>query len=126
VIDRLAARIEADRVVRGRHDDALDPGAARRLEHVVEADDVALEDVLPGIFAGDAAEMHDAVDAGDHLLDRRHIGDIGLVDTPRALVSAPGRAAPGRTGAAPDRLPRNVSRKRAADAAMPLLRPVFR
>ena len=79
MIDDLAARVKPDRMVRGRHDDALDAGAARRLEHIVEADDVALEDVLPGIFPRDAAEMNDAVDAGDHLLDRPHIGDVGLV-----------------------------------------------
>ena len=80
VVDRLGARIEPDRVVRGRHDDALDAGPARRLEHIVKADDVALENVLPAVFAGNAAEMHDAVHPGDHALDLRHVGNIGLID----------------------------------------------
>ena len=38
------------------------------------------ENVLPGIFARNAAEMHDAVHPGDHALDLRHVGDVGLVD----------------------------------------------
>ena len=64
MIDRLSSRVEADRVVRGRHDDALRPGTARRLEDVVKADDVAFEDLLPAVLARDAAEMDDAVDSG--------------------------------------------------------------
>ena len=80
VVDLLGARIEADRVVAGGEDDALDAGSARRLEDIVKADDVALEDHRPLVLARDAAEMDDAVDAGDHSLDRRHVGEFGAVD----------------------------------------------
>ena len=76
--DAALARIKADRVIGGREDDALDAGAARRLEQVVAADDIGIEDRLPRAFDRKAAEMHDAVDAGDRLLDLRHVGEIGL------------------------------------------------
>src|SRR5580700_6905408 len=49
VIDGLGARVEADRVVRGRHDDALDARLTCCLKRVVEADDVAFEDLLPAV-----------------------------------------------------------------------------
>jgi hypothetical protein len=49
----------------------------RRLEQIVAADDVGVEDGLPRPFDREAAEMHDAVDAGDHLLDLRQVGEIG-------------------------------------------------
>src|SRR5207302_418459 len=76
VIYRFGARIEADRVVAGGKDDALDAGAACRLEHIVEAKDVSFEDHRPLVLARDAAEMDNAVDAGDHVLDRRHVGEL--------------------------------------------------
>ncbi len=118
VIDRLAARIKADRVIRGRHDDALDPGAARRLEHVVEADDVAVEDVLPAVLARDAAEMDDAVDAGNHLLDCRHVGDVGLIDLLAPLVLWPRRRERHPVGHAQHRIDAAQRlAQRAADAA---------
>src|SRR5579885_981663 len=53
---------------------------ARRLKHVVEADNVGLEDALPTVLARNAAEMQDAVAAGHHALDRRHVGEVGTVD----------------------------------------------
>src|SRR5215472_16678840 len=57
MVDRLRTRIKADRVIAGRHDDALYARAARRLEHVVNADDVGLEDDVPAVLAGIAAEV---------------------------------------------------------------------
>ncbi len=57
----------------------LTPARQRRLEHVVKPDNVALEDVLPGVLAGNAAEMDDALDPGNHALDLRQVGDVGLV-----------------------------------------------
>ena len=51
---------------------------ARRaaFEQVVAADDVGAVDRLPRAFAREAAEMDDALDTGDRLLDRRHVGEI--------------------------------------------------
>ena len=80
VVDLVLARIEPDRVVAGREDDALHAGAARRLEDIINADDVALEDHRPLVLARDAAEVDDAVDAGDHPLDSRHVGEFGTID----------------------------------------------
>jgi hypothetical protein len=75
--DAAGARIEADRVIRRGEDDALDLGAARRLEQVVAADNVGAVDRLPRAFDREAAEMDDALDTRDRLLDRRHVGEIG-------------------------------------------------
>src|SRR5262249_39576712 len=76
--DAAAARIEADGVVRRREHDALDPAAVRRLEQVVAADDVGLQDRVPGPFDRMAAEMHDALHALDRALDLGHHREIGL------------------------------------------------
>src|SRR5581483_3599430 len=35
---------------------------------------------LPTVLARNAAEMQDAVAAGHHALDRRHVGEVGTVD----------------------------------------------
>src|SRR2546422_770043 len=51
MVDRLVAPAEADRVVAGGEHDALHAVPARRLEHVVAADDVRLEDPLPRPFS---------------------------------------------------------------------------
>ena len=52
-------------------------GAVSRLEHVVAADDIGVEDRVPRTFDGMAAEMHDAVDAGDDFFDVGHLGEVG-------------------------------------------------
>ena len=67
-------------MVAGGEDDALDAGAACSLEDIVEADDVAFEDHPPVVLARDAAEVDDAVDASDHSLDSRHVGEFGAID----------------------------------------------
>ena len=54
------------------------PLAARCLEQIVAADDVGRMDRLPRLLDRDAAQMDDAVDALDDLLDRGHVGEIGL------------------------------------------------
>src|SRR6202021_3669225 len=46
--DPVMPGIEADRVVRGRKHDAFDALLARRLEQIVAADDVGLQDIVPG------------------------------------------------------------------------------
>ena len=51
--------------------------AARRLEHVVAADDVVLQDRLPGVLDRAGAEVDDAVDALAEPLDRGEVGEIG-------------------------------------------------
>src|SRR6202035_1750490 len=76
--DLALPRIEADRVVRRGEDNALDFLASRRLEQVVAADDIGLENAVPGLFDRLAAEMDDAVDAVDKLFDLGEIGEIGL------------------------------------------------
>ena len=63
VVDLLVAAVEAHRVVAGREQDALDAVPARRLEHVVAADDVGLQDPFPRPLDRVAAEVHDGVDA---------------------------------------------------------------
>src|SRR5262245_26819173 len=60
--DPTLARIEADRVVRGGEHHASHALAARRLEQVVAADDVRLQDRLPRPFDRKPAEMHDPLD----------------------------------------------------------------
>src|SRR5262249_53996721 len=67
--DPARARIEADHVVRGSEYHAPHALAARRLEQVVAADDVGLQDRLPRPFDRESAEMHDAFDACDRRLD---------------------------------------------------------
>src|SRR5258708_968464 len=63
MVDRLVAPVEADRVVAGGEHDTLHAVPAGRLEHVVAADDVRLEDPVPGPFDRVAAEADDGVDA---------------------------------------------------------------
>ena len=75
--DATLPRIEADDMVGGREHDPPDAVAARRLEQIVAADDVGLEDGLPRAFDREPAEMHDAVDADDGALDLGHVGEIG-------------------------------------------------
>jgi hypothetical protein len=79
IVDANAAlaRIETDGVVRGGEHDPLHAVAVRGLEQVVAAYDVGLQDRLPRPFDREAAEMHDAVDASDHALDLRHVGEVG-------------------------------------------------
>ena len=62
------------------HDDALHARPPRRFEHVVDADDVRLEDHVPGVFAGISAEMDNAIHTLDHSLDRSHVGNLSAVD----------------------------------------------
>ena len=75
--DVVVARIEADGVVGGGEHHALDALAARRLEQIVAADDVGLQDRLPRPFDREAAEMDDAFDALDGLLDLVELGEVG-------------------------------------------------
>ena len=77
MVDRALAAVEADDVVGGGEDDPPDALAARRLEDVVAADDVVLQDRLPGVLDRARAEVDDAVDAGAEPLDRRQIGEVG-------------------------------------------------
>ena len=51
--------------------------APRRLEQIVAADDVGLQDGIPRPLDGESTEMDDAVDAGDSALDLGHAGEIG-------------------------------------------------
>src|SRR2546423_4952189 len=67
--DVVVTRVEADRMVGRGEDDALDTFPARRLEQIVAADDVGLQDRVPGPLSGDAAEVDDPVDAVHNLLD---------------------------------------------------------
>src|SRR6202041_1760239 len=66
--DLALPRIEADRVVRRGEDDALDLLAPRRLEQIVAADDIGLENAVPGLLNRLASEMDDTVDAIDKFL----------------------------------------------------------
>ena len=55
----------------------FDALAARRLEQVVAADDVGLQDRLPRPLDREAAEMDDAVDTLDGRLDLVDAGEVG-------------------------------------------------
>src|SRR6185503_15725686 len=92
VVDGAVAPVEADRVVAGREDDALHAVLARRLEDVVAADDVRLQDVLPPAFHRIAAEVHDRIDAPGDLHRVGHLRDVGLDEIlrlERTLVGEP-------------------------------------
>jgi hypothetical protein len=67
-------------VVRGRKNDALDAFTARRLEQVVAADDIGLQDRIPGTLDRVAAKMKNAVDAFADRLDLGEIGQIGSLE----------------------------------------------
>ena len=67
-------------MVRRREHDALDALPARRLEQIVAADDVGLQDVVPRAFDRKPAEMQDAVDALADRLDLCEIGQLGRLE----------------------------------------------
>src|SRR5882724_1539825 len=80
--DLALARIEADGVVGRGEDHALRAGLPRRLEEVVAADDVGIQDLIPRALDRMAAEMDDAVRA---LHRRRDL--VGLVRSAATKVS---------------------------------------
>src|ERR1700756_4979620 len=80
VIDCLGARIKADGVVACGEYDALDASPARRLEDVVETNDVPFEDHRPFVLARDTAQVNDAIDPSDHFLHRNHVRELGAID----------------------------------------------
>src|SRR5262249_61972032 len=63
--DPAPARIEADRMVGGGKYDAPHLGLPSGLEQVVATDDVRIQNRIPRAFDRVAAEMHNAVHAGD-------------------------------------------------------------
>src|SRR5439155_6089424 len=79
-VDALGGRVEAHGVDRAGIDDALDAAAPRRLEDIVGADDVGLEDSLEAVLDADRAEMNDGAGALGQALDRRRVGEIGEPD----------------------------------------------
>src|SRR5581483_8402411 len=109
--DAVMARVEPHRVVGGSEHHPLDALAARRLEQVVAADDVGLQDRLPRAFHRVAAQVDDAVDAVDdalHLLDagevggneRLVVGEVGgLPDVAQAKVGVDGLQEPAQARA---------------------------
>ena len=99
--DPVMARIEADRMVRRGEHHALDALLPRRLEQIVAADDVGLQDLVPGAFDRIAAEMQDAVDAFADRLDLRQVGEIGRLEFLVLRRDRP--ASSGRSAAGPDR-----------------------
>jgi hypothetical protein len=64
-------------MVRRCKHDAFDALFARRLEKIVAADDVGLQDSVPWAFDRIAAEMQDAVDALADRLDLREVRKLG-------------------------------------------------
>jgi hypothetical protein len=67
----------ADGVVGAREDDTLHAIQARRLEHVVGADDIVGQYGFPSVLARYACQVHDAI----HVFERRARGlEIGDVD----------------------------------------------
>ena len=77
--DLALARIEADGVIGRGEDHALDACLARRLEEVVAADDVGIQDRVPRASLRDrmAAEMDDAVGALHRRRDLVGLGEVG-------------------------------------------------
>jgi hypothetical protein len=76
----VVPRVEADRVVGRGEYHTLDALFACGLEQIVAADDVGLQDRIPGALDRIAAEMQDAVDALADRLDLRHVGKIGCLE----------------------------------------------
>ena len=76
-IDHLVLPVKpGDMVGAGEHD-ALDALLARRLVQVIDTDDIGGQDRLPGLFGGDAAQVHDHVHLLRHLLHGKLVGQIG-------------------------------------------------
>src|SRR5262245_54215311 len=75
--DAFDARVEADGVIGGGKDHALDALAARRLEQIAAADDIGVEDGLPGAFDRMPAEVDDAFATFDGPLDLGQIAKLG-------------------------------------------------
>src|SRR5262245_41655761 len=78
--DAVMARVEADRVIGGSEDHALDALAVGSLEQIVAADDIGLVDLVPSPLHRVAAKMQDAVNALADRLDLREIGKIGRLE----------------------------------------------
>src|SRR5262245_50559532 len=76
-------RIEADRVVGRSEDHALHTLASGGLEQVAAADDIGLQDGLPGALHGEPAEVDDTFNALDRLL---HLVQVSKVCCNKALV----------------------------------------
>ena len=64
-------------MVRRGEDDPLHALEARRLEEVVAADDIGVVDDVPVRLDRIAAEMEDAVDAGDGAAERLDVAEVG-------------------------------------------------
>ena len=75
--DLAFAAVEADGVVGRGEDHALHPRLARRLEEIVAADDVGLQDRIPWPLYGETAEMDDAVRALHDHGDLVRLGEVG-------------------------------------------------
>src|SRR6266481_8664045 len=75
--DLAPAWIKADGVVGRGEDHALDAGLPRRLEEIVAADDVGLQDRIPWSLYGETAEMDDAVRALHDHGDLVRLGEVG-------------------------------------------------
>ncbi len=76
--DAPLTRVEADGVVRRGEHHALDAAQPRRLEQVVAANDVGLQDLLPRALGREAAEMDDPLRAIHGALDLAHDGEVRL------------------------------------------------
>src|SRR5664280_639635 len=72
--DPVMPGIKSHGMVRRREHDALDTLPARRLEQIVAADDVGLQDVVPRPLDRKPAEMQNAVNA---LADRLDLSQVG-------------------------------------------------
>src|SRR3954454_3886395 len=76
----MMTRVETNRVVGRGEDHTLDALSTCGLEQIVAAEEVGLQDVAPGAFDRNPAEMQDAVDAFADRLDLREIGEIGRLE----------------------------------------------
>ena len=74
--NHLVLAVEAGHVVRAREHHAAHARLARGLVQVVGADDVGRQDRLPRLLGGDAAHVHDGVDA---VQQRQHGAGVGQV-----------------------------------------------
>jgi hypothetical protein len=76
--DLALPRIKADRMVRRSEHDTLHLVPSRRLEQIVTADDIGVQDAIPRLLDRLAAEMDDAVHPVGNFFDLGKIGEIGL------------------------------------------------
>ena len=78
MVDGFVAFIEAHGVIAAGENDPFDAGNAGRLEKIIGADDVGVEEGFPIAFNGISTQMNDTIDAGNGILGGLRVAQISL------------------------------------------------